>query len=245
VLLVCTGIARAGRPLTVDDAEPVAAWGVEFEAGVGYVGDGPLRHWDFPLGVTFGLGSGLELGVGSGGQLEERGELASGENLVSGIRDVILAGKWKFANQTRHLPAQALALSVKLPTASYERGLGSGEVDYDVTWIGSQRLSEKWRVHVNAGYSWLGDPESGELADTIHYGIAAGWQISKHVEAVAELYANTPLDGLDTTAFVNFGARWQILAGLTLDAAAGAGLTSDSPEFISTLGITWAFDLRK
>jgi hypothetical protein len=228
----------------VDDAAAVPCGQFEFETGVGFIGDGPLQHWDFPLGLTAGLGWGLELGLGSGGQIEEREELASGDDLATGIRDLVFGLKWNFLTATIARPALALAFGVKLPTASREIGLGSGEVDYDLTAIVSQPIGDRWDAHLNLGYSWLGDPPGEEFDDVLHYGIAVGYQLRKNWELLAEVYANSPFTDGATTAFVNFGSRWQVRENLVLDAAVGAGLTSSSPGIIATLGLTWTFDFK-
>lgn len=243
LLLVSTGRLLAGRPLTVDDASAISGGQFELEAGVGYIGDGPLQHWDFPLSLTMGTGWGLELGIGTGGQIEEREELASGDDLASGIRDLVLGAKWNFLAETNTCPALALAFGVKLPTASRELGLGSGEVDYDLTAIASKSFGELFTAHLNVGYSWLGDPPDEEFENVLYYGAAVGYRVREHWEIVGEAHANSPISGGAVSAFANVGTRWQARESLVFDFAAGAGLTRNSPDFIATVGLTWTFDL--
>ena len=102
LLFLCFAAAttgQAGRPLTIDDATPVARGEFEMEAGVNFFDNGPLRHWDFPLGLAYGISQRWEVSLGSGGQLEERGELEADERLVTGLSDIILGTKIKFADQ--------------------------------------------------------------------------------------------------------------------------------------------------
>jgi hypothetical protein len=235
---------QAGRPLAIDDATPVAPWQVEIEMGAGYVGNDRMHHWDFPVAATLGLGWNLELGIGSGGQLEERDELASGDNPVSGIQDLLFSSKWMVLAETDRQPAQSLVFSMKVPTASRRRGLGSGEPDYDLTWIASKSFGERFSVHVNLGYSWLGDPPGENFPDVLHYGAALGYFVNEEVEFVAELYADTPVEDDNTAVLFNAGVRWQAAAGLILDVALGAGLTREAPDLIATVGFTWTFGLN-
>lgn len=233
---------EAGRPLVIDDATPVARGEFEMEAGVNFFDDGPLRHWDFPLALAYGLSQRWEVSLGSGGQLEERGELEADDRLVTGLSDVILATKLKFADQQQLWADHALSLSVKLPTTSRHKGLSTGEVDYDLTWIASRRLTPKTGVHLNVGHTWLTDPPDEPIDDVFHYGLAFGYQFSERIEFVAETFANTPLDRLASTAvFINGGLRWQAAPNLVLDAAIGAGLSGKVPDFTATVGFTWSF----
>jgi len=190
-----------------------------------------------------GTGWGLELGIGTGGQIEEREELASGDDLATGIRDLVLGAKWNFLAETNTRPALALAFGVKLPTASRELGLGSGEVDYDLTGIVSKSFGEQLTAHINVGFSWLGDPPGEEFENVLHYGVAVGYRVRENWEIVGEAFANSPISGGAVSAFANFGARWQARESLVFDFAAGAGLTRNSPEFIATVGLTWTFNL--
>ena len=68
-------IALAGRPLAIDDADPVDPGQFEFEAGAAYEHDSDCKHWDFPFGLTYGLVPSVEVGAGFGGQFEERTEV--------------------------------------------------------------------------------------------------------------------------------------------------------------------------
>ncbi len=244
--LLVTPNSDAGRPLTIDDAGLVARGEFELEAAVSYSHDGPLRHWDFPLALAYGAASRWEIGVASGGQLEERAELESDDRLVTGLSDVVLGTKLKFADQENLGADHAAALSLKLPTTHRRKGLSTGEVDYDLTWIASRRVTEKTTLHLNIGYTWLTDPPRESLDDLLHYGFAITHKISDQIELVAEVFANTPPERAQMTdIFVNGGLRWQAAPNLVLDAAVGAGIRGETPDITATFGFTWAFGLNR
>ncbi len=121
--------ARAGRPLQIDDADPIEPGTFEFEAGVTYEGDSGSDHWDFPFGLTYGLVQDVEIGFSFGGQIAEA------THRESGIGDLGIGAKWQFLESSAMGARHALVPSVKLPTADEEKGLGSGETDYDLTWV--------------------------------------------------------------------------------------------------------------
>lgn len=231
-----------GRPLTVDDAEPVAFQAFELEAGLGYSGDHNVTHFDAPLGLAYGVLPRWEMGVGFGGQMEKREVAPAEEDVFTDIGDLTLGSKVKVLTAERFWADHSIALTLKLPTASYRKGMGTGRVDYDLMWIASKAIGDRWNIHVNAGHTWMGDREDEPFDNVVHYGVAADYQLTKQVQLVAEVFADTPLHhGDDTEAAVNGGVRWQIRESLTLDAAVGAGIVNAPGVITGTLGLTWSF----
>jgi hypothetical protein len=185
----------------------------------------------------------VEVGVGVGGQLEQRtehDEASGSERCIRehGVGDMSVGAKWQFMESCPLGARHALAASVKFPTADDEKGLGNGETDYDLAWIASRPIGEKASVHLNLGYSWVGGPD----ADVPHYGLALDYQIMDSVQWVGEVSAERELaDGVDTAAQYNTGFRWNPVEGLTLDIAGGSKICGDAPDFTGTVGLTWAF----
>ena len=243
-LVFAGGAAFAGRPLAIDDADPVEKGQFEFELGSTYEHDPVCDAWEFPFGLTAGILPQLEAGVGFGGVVEERTELGERDH-ESGIGDLTIGAKWQFLKETGWLPRQALAAAVKFPTADDDKGLGSGKTDYDLTWIASKKLSEKTGFHVNAGYTWVGEPSGEDVADVFHYGVALDYQLTDSVQWVGEVFAEKELQGgTQTLVQCNTGFRYSASDSLTLDFAVGTGLHgSDTPDITATAGLTWAFGL--
>ena len=238
--------ALAGRPLVIDDADPVDPGQFEFEAGAAYEHDSDCKHWDFPFGLTYGLVRSVEVGIGFGGQMEERTELHEDNETEQCIRehsigDLVVGAKWQFMESCPLGARHALVPSVKLPTADDNTGLGSGKTDYDLTWIASRSIGEKAGVHINLGYSWVGGPDD----DVLHYGVALDYEIVDAVQWVGEVFAEKELaGGEDTVAQYNTGFRWSPVESLTLDIAGGSKISGDAPDFTGTVGLTWAFGFK-
>lgn len=238
--------AFAGRPLNVDDAEPIAVGDLQVEAGAAYRGEHENNHFDFPLALTYGLVPRVEIGAGLGGVVEDRLETDGEKHSRSGLGDLIIAAKGKFLEEKSFLPAQTLAPAVKFPTASRDRGLGSGKTDYDATWIASKSIAECWNMHLNAGYTWVGMPAGEAAGDIVHYGWAVDWQFYSALQWVAEVFAQKELIGGATTVVqYNTGLRWEAGSGLTLDIAVGSRLSGEAPDFIATAGLTWIGATRR
>lgn len=250
-LLLASAPAWAGRPLTVDDADPVDFRQFEFEAGVGYFHAPDCQHWELPFGLTYGLLPGLEFGLGFGGAFEERteslGEAGREERIhARGLGDLTFAGKWRFLDETPWLPRQAMVVGVKLPTADEEKGLGSGKTDVDLTWVASKALNARTGAHLNAGYSWIGELAGEEVGDVLHYGVALDYQLSASLQWVGEVFVEEELrGGTDTLVQCNAGCRWRPGDCLTLDLAVGTKISGAAPGFTATAGLTWAFGFTK
>lgn len=242
--LAATGL-HAGRPLAIDDAGTVPPGDFEFEAGLTFHRDGGLHHFEFPFGVTAGLLPKLEAGIGFGSHIQERQEVV-GSSTTSGLGDLALGAKWNPLSKETGWASHALAFAVKFPTADDDKGLGTGETDFDLTYIASKSLSETWSVHFNAGYTWTGDPEGAPEDDLFHTGVALGWQAAAPLELVAEVFANSPEDlGGEATVECRCGFRWSPCDALILDAALGTRLRGEAPDLTATLGLTWTLSTSK
>jgi len=232
----------AGRPLNINDAPALDPRNIQIEAGVGYVKDSDCDHYDLPIAVTYGVTPGLEAGIGFGGQFEQRTE-TDGETIhEDGLGDLTVGAKWNPVIEQGLLPALAIGPQVKFPTASRDDDLGSGEIDYDLTAIATKSFGDAAAVHANAGYSWIGDPDSENLDDLVHYGIALEIQLHPKAQWVGEVFAQDELtSSADTVVQYNTGFRVDAVENVTIDIAGGSGISGDAPDFAATLGLTWVF----
>lgn len=245
-LLICLAIAGtvyAGRPLTVDDAGPVDQGKSQLMTGVLYQTDTGFTRWDTPTTLGYGLMPNLEVGIGFGWQHIRENDAGDIEH-HNGCDDLVLYTKWKFLSQEKFFLDQTIIPSIKIPIACHEDGLGSGKVDYSLTWIATRQWTESLATDVNVGYTWTGrtdDPDDSG-SDILFYGTAVRYQMTKTLQPVAEIYALDPVHSTDHTWFIaNAGVRWQISEQVTLDCAIGTGIGGDAPQLIATTGLTWNF----
>jgi Putative MetA-pathway of phenol degradation len=239
-------VSMAGRPLNVNDIEPVAAGKWQIEAGGAYRHDSGCDHFDYPVTLAYGVVKDLDLGVGFGGQFEERTEAGGTKCSADGLGDLTVYPRWKFLDQSRFLPGQAVSFSVKFPTADHNEELGSGATDYDLTWIASEKVTEKFQIDLNVGYSWIGRPQDEESANIFHYGLALEYQLFESVQWVGEVFAQREMTtGAETTIQCNTGFRYAACDGLTFDMAVGSGIRGEVPDFTAMAGLTWVFGPEK
>jgi hypothetical protein len=249
-LLTTSNISFAARPLIIDDADPLDYQKYKIEGGAWNEEEYGHHRWDWPIVLGYGLVRRLEINLGLAGTFQQRAEInAAGmeyEGSCSGMGDLTLNAKWQFLEEKEWIPRQAILPAVKFPTANKDTGLGSGKIDYDVTWIASKSFTKKWGGHVNAGYSFIGEPAGEDVGDIIHYGVALDYRIVDPLQWVGEIYAEKELmSGTDHIIMFNTGLRWFPLDGLMLDAAAGSHISCAGPDLTATAGLTWEFGFKK
>lgn len=245
--LVCAaGAAFAARPLFIDDADTVNVLQFRLEGGAWYAKECGDKYWNIPLTFAGGVLPSVEVGAGFGGRFQELLTIdESGRECLAtqnGMGDLILFAKWQFLKENTWLPRQAIVPIVKFPTASRERGLGTGKTDYDIVWNASKTLSSKLGAHVNVGYAFIGEPVDENLGDILHYGLALDYLLLPRLQWAGEVFAaNEFVTGADNPVMGNTGLRWKIVDNLILDAALGTVLAGIGPDLTATAGFTWIF----
>ncbi|HVT89259.1 MAG TPA: transporter [Tepidisphaeraceae bacterium] len=235
-LMFAVSSARAGRPLIIDDAEPLDLHHFQFEAGIALLKDADCDHFDFPLTLSYGILPGVQACIGFGGQFEDRHGDDDQSSFVQSCSDLTLGIKWKILEQDKAFFDQAILAGVKIPTASRHNDMGSGKVDFDLTYVATRQLTEKTSILFNVGYTWMGDRQE---SDILHYGPALTYQLTDTLQPVLELVFQTPIDGGPTAAGIDGGIRWQFSDSLMFDAAIGTKVQGDWPELTATMGFTF------
>lgn len=244
VIFLCAGgSAYATLPLSIDEADTQDTGMFQLEAGVGYERDAQCHHCDFPLALTYGVMPQWDIAAAFGGQLEQRTRHQhEGEGRrVSDLADLNLATKWMYLTESTYLPRQTLCPSVTLPTADDSNGLGSGETDYDLTWMASKSFGENMGLHLNIGYSWLGETPDEDMGSLLHYGVAVDYQLLESLQLIGEVFGEQELEDYESSLMVNTGFRWEVLDDFLLVASAGSRIFGDAPDFTATLGLIWVF----
>lgn len=233
------GSAFAARPLETDDAGTVDPGAIELELGAAFESDPAADAWETPIGIKTGIISGLDAGLGVGWQRLDDAGLTE-----SGITDLELGAKWNFLSETNALPAVSLTAAVNLPTADEDKGLGSGETDWDVTIVLSKTLADRLTAHLNIGYCFIGSPETEPADDVTHGSAAVEVQIAESWWLTGEMLAEKERsDAADTALLGNAGTRWVVSDNLALDAAVGTALNGgETPDVFATVGLTWLID---
>src|SRR5258708_35909493 len=80
---------------------------------------------------------------------------------IDGIGDTYAGIHYLLTKQSQKGWDTAARATVKIPTASGSRGVGTGKVDYNLLLLASKDLTPALHMDINAGYTALGRPGAG------------------------------------------------------------------------------------
>ena len=227
--------AFAARPLLTEDTETVEKGQFEIELGFDFVRDDNRDQYYIPsTQLKYGLRANAEIGVTMGYIFKD----LHGNGRVDGFSDLFAYAKYRFWDEGSSYPSLALKLSAIFPTASREKDLGSGEVDYGLAAIFSKSFGNL-ALHFESLYLFIG--EEGRT-DILGLGLAGEYEFTKTLMGVAEVrhFQNFNSDRKDDpfSCLLGFKVKW----GKTIwDGGVNIGLNSAAIDYGLTVGVTIPF----
>lgn len=248
LLLALPRQAWADRPfIATDRADPVEKGQTRFEMGVLYQQFSSNEHLSaLMIELTNGMLNDLDFEVEVPVLFLQSGN--AGEN---GLGDVILKTKvrWLRAREGRPV-VLATELMVKLPTCnkntlSQFNPACTGETDVGFIGIASKSFHSV-DVHLNVGYTFVGNPPSPAppLRDTLSYSLGFEYPVpTLPLNVTAEIAGHTSSDPMESIQplSVLFSVSYRARESLLFDVGVVKGLTSSSPDFALTGGVTYRF----
>lgn len=229
----------AARPLTTDDAWTVGKGEFQLEAGFDALRqDNHDREYSPSLTLTYGLLKRMDLGIGSGYVFSHPKE----DKRENGMDDTEIKLKYRWMDEKDWRPAFTVSGILKIPTASESKGLGSGQTDFGVNAILTKTLGKKWAVHLNLGYTFIGEDH---VNNELNYSLAAQFLLTDKWALVGEVvgvnnfngrHGDDPFSGL-------IGTYYSITDKIIWDAGVEIGMSKAAPDFRFTTGLTWLFEL--
>jgi len=243
-LLGLTVDIYAGRPLVTDDAYPVELGDVEVEFGIELETTTQSYSLTAPFSFGFGVTDWLELAIKPSVLYQD--DQDASPRRVAGVGDLVLEAKALLPFRPFDLDL-ALVPSLKIPTASESRGLGTGKVDVGLVFVMSKKFTDTRQLDFNVGYTTVGSVSDVNLQDQWFFGLAGATSIpglaEERLQFVAEVFGTTAEEeGGPGDIQGHMGVRYLALESLILDAAIGRSFTAHPPvEFFATVGLTWTF----
>ena len=149
-------------------------------------------------------------------------------------------------NASYTIPAGRAAIAlwnqVKVPTASADKGLGTGELDYS---FGAEVAAPIGRVtpFAGIGYTLTGEPEDYDLRNSLSARAGANVRLTESIAGrLSYAYAQSPSAAIGAEQLVSTTLQMSISRSLSLGLYGSAGLSDTAPDFGT--GIQLAFRLR-
>ena len=250
--LTAGGSAWAQQPFVSDDAEvtPKGRWHFEYLNEFAWLSRNAapdLRQDTSNFVVQYGLAERLEVNLDFPLIDIERSRGAA-VGSAFGPGDLDLAAKYKLVGENPDgiLPALTFVVAVELPTGNKTDQLGSGYTDVVFNTIVQKTFSGGTVVHLNLGYQFSGNTQTGAI------GIPTRGRILTGGLSVARDVSRTLLLGIDVNGAqirtagtsdrqlqVTVGGSYAFGEGMTFDFALLAG-HYDSPRLGIVLGMSYS-----
>jgi hypothetical protein len=156
---------------------------------------------------------------------------------TTGVSDQGLTLQGVLAHETPSSPGVAVAYSVKLPTASDEKGLGTGKFDHTVTLLVSKTLHGT-TIDANAAYIAAGRQAGGGFASSGLGAVAASHGLGERFGIQGELSGSSRSDLQPGQMFALGAFTYQMNRRAVFDAGVRVGLTPDAARYGIFAGVT-------
>jgi hypothetical protein len=188
---------------------------------------------DTPLALRFAVSRRLLLEFDGDTPLSQVSDGAR----TTGAGDTQLGVQGVLEHESKTRPGLALAYYIKLPTASAERGLGTGRVDHFLIALVS-KTTRKTTVDFNAIYLLAGRTTDAGHASSAQAALAVTQAVTRRFGVQGELSGFTRNDAQPGAMFTLGVVTYQVNRRLVFDAGLRAGLTHEAPRVGAVAGLT-------
>ncbi len=193
------------------------------------------RAFGSPFTARVGLADWLEARVGTDGLLSQADE----NTRAVGIGNVQIGAKLRLWADPGGIPVLSILPTVNLPTASADKGLGSGDADYTVAVLTGTDFAGRGHVDVNYGIGAIGagggNPHFVQHLASISASVAASERWNPYVEA---FYFSKQDPDAGAMAAVDFGAIYMASPRLAVDGGLQLGTSRAAPAFAAFAGLS-------
>jgi Putative MetA-pathway of phenol degradation len=214
--------ANPGRPTVADPAD-ITEYGVlEIEYGWNHAWlGGQARENDFGALLKFAALCNLEIRWSPDTVISQDGQRGFGDNWIG--------AQYRFFHQSRTVPSMAASYMVKIPSASADRGLGTGQVDQQIKFLASKDLGAT-HFDFNASALVIGRPAGGGRDTAAEIDLSFSHPLWKKLALTGEIYGDTRLNnavpGFTSTLWA---LTYNLSPRLVFDAGMDTALTPNAP----------------
>ena len=193
-----------------------------------------LRAFGSPFTARVGLFEWLEARVGMDGLLIQQGDAPA-----TGFGNVNVGAKLRLWADPGGVPVLSILPTVNIPTASAQKGLGSGSPDYTLVLLTGTDFLTRGHVDFNWGIGAMGagngQPHFKQQLGSVSASMSAGEHWDPYFEAF--WYSTTVPDGGAMTA-IDAGAIYTLNPRLAFDGGFQVGLSGGAPWLSVFAGVS-------
>lgn len=234
--LVCAVNAGVeNRPINTDDAYTLDKGVFNLSLGATLVDRETGLNLNFGYGLTDRFEFTVDIPVGLP---------ALSLNNEETLGDISIRPEFLLIEEADYIPAFSLAYTIAIKPNLFKDREGGYKLRENIHSVSLQISKDIDRLtcHFNVGYSYENHPNGEALNNSAFYNLACEYSF-KNVSLVGELTGET---NSDPNSKVNLleclvGFAYSINDRLTMDFGLGGGLTTVSPDYRATMGITLSF----
>lgn len=225
------------RPSISESANIQKKGVLQIEAGA----DFDYRSMDFrnaqnsTLGVYYAATSRLRLDF-------EFEPLVSEKDLLfrraSGIGDVNLGFKTVIRDKPEKKVAAAFSYSIKLPTASEDKNLGTGKIDHNLRFILDRSIGKN-DYSINVSYLNVGRETSDRRDSGAQLILRYDRRLSEKLELINEFYGNTVGEDQPRGIYYQGALTYRLSKRVQLDSGVRPGFGPDATHFSFFFGVSF------
>jgi len=192
------------------------------------------RQLGTPFTARVGVFEWLEARFGTDGFLTQ----TDGFTSVTGIGNMQIGAKLRLWADPGGIPVLSILPTVNVPTASAQKGLGSGVADYTLAVLTGTDIGRHAHVDVNYGIGEIGGGDGGRFIQHL-VSVSASDAISDNWNPYIEAFwfSRQDADGAAVTA-IDAGAIYELGARYALDGGVQIGISSNAPAFAAFAGVS-------
>jgi len=204
-----------------------------------YGGEFDFRSPDFknqqsgPSGVFFGVSRYLRLDVEFTTVVSNKDRI---EMRQTGIGDVNLGFKAVFRDKPKERLGVGMSYSITLPSASEEKGLGTGRVDHNVRFI-LNRTYGKNDVTFNVSYLNIGRDDSERRASGAQMVLSYERELPRNFSLILETWGNSVSERQARGIYTLTALTYKINKRVRVDGGIRPGFGREAPNFNAFAGI--------
>ena len=159
----------------------------------------------------------------------------SQDESASGIGDTTVSVSYLLHAETTAMPGITLHASVKIPTADEDKGLGTGEFDYQLG-VSLSKDVDRWTLSAGAGYTILGQPDAYDLDNYLSGYCAISTSVTDRLWISLELAgAGAASAESDSEMSVTAGLGYDLASFGDIALQLSGGLADGSPDYSLSL----------